>query len=610
MPSLAGALNRVSRRNAVAPIIEKLNSASRSNDGRAIVRIWDEHAADLNGNPAASTIAPIVQGWRTRNRTCDAFIALARQPGADVNALASAWTALERSGGHPEAEPYRPRMKVFNGRVAAWNAFQAVPRRATEDADEKLVAAWNEGLFAHWPEAERERVRVVQARQRLDLLARLRAAERGNLVVETSEQLIVAGCRQLPADYTPTANGGRNSPPTASPAWPACATCCGPPNNRTWRSPPRGATRSRRAESLASPAERQRAEVAATRKPLIAALRQIPAGAAPDERDRTILRLWKPELLDNCADVRGWQTAYADAMNRYKLLKKVRSSLLAGDDLAAVEGLGQKALAGYPLPSDWTDRVRTAKGAAGSTARLLQARRANDIESFAAIWDTATIRRSLDVLGSHRGQLDRWMPDLLARPGGGPALPRHGRPGVLRMLRGIEIRWSWPDVRFTETCHVVVRADDRSEPLYGRTVTRADYEKAGGRVLLHADPTWDGRRSRSLGRDRSGLPDRLDDATAIGRGFDGEVERCRLHRFHLTFFLPLSLYGRGGRGVRVNHARPLAHLTPNASRNGANRPLIPQDSNRIRRDPVAIAAWPEMRRGQIPPSATNRSVRS
>ena len=54
--------------------------------------------------------------------------------------------------------------------------------------------------------------------------------------------------------------------------------------------------------------------------------------------------------------------------------------------------------------------------------------------------------------------------------------------------------------------------------------------------------------------------------------------------------------GEGGEG---EPSRPLARLTPNASRNGANRPLIPQDSDRIRRDPVAIAAWPEIRRSQF-----------
>ena len=148
-------------------------------------------------------------------------------------------------------------------------------------------------------------------------------------------------------------------------------------------------------------------------------------------------------------------------------------------------------------------------------------------------------------LGSHRGQLDRSIPDLFARPGGGPALPRHGRPGVLSTPRGIEMRWSWPDVRFAEKWS---RHRPRRRPLraplwpHGK---RAPTRKAGGRVLLHADPTWDGCRSRSLGRDRSGY--RIDSATPLrfGHSFDSEVGRCRLHRFHLTFFLPLSLYGRG-----------------------------------------------------------------
>ena len=123
------------------------------------------------------------------------------------------------------------------------------------------------------------------------------------------------------------------------------------------------------AESLVTPAERQRAELAAERKPLILALRQIPSGIPADQRDKAVLKIWKPDVLDNCADVWPWKTAYAEAVSRYKVLKKVRTALVSGDDLAAVQGLGNKLLTNFPLPNDWNDKVKAAKTSAGTAQR-------------------------------------------------------------------------------------------------------------------------------------------------------------------------------------------------------------------------------------------------
>jgi hypothetical protein len=490
VPRLSEALASRTR-PANDPVFDKLRAAAAANAGRKLVALWDEHAALVGGHPSVAALAPVVAGWRTRNRLCDAFLAIARKPGADPTAIATAWAALDRAGGHPDAEPYRSALQPMAERLTAWVAYQLVPRDATESADLERLAAWREGLFAHWPEAERERPRIVQSRQRLELLARLRAVDRAGFLSESGEQQIVAGCRQLPPDYSPelaararlaverlTAlsrlrdllRGGEVSDLAVASAWDDLLRVGG--------------------EGLATPAERQRAELGLARKPLILALRQIPAGTPPDERDRAILKIWKSDLLDDCADVWPWKAAYGEAVARYKVLKKVRTALVSGDDLGAVAGLGNKLLSGFPLPDDWSDRVRTAKTSAGTAQRMLAALRTNDFRGFAAAFDAVALRRSVDLFVSHRPMIDDWLDDLLSGFGS-PQMPRHHRPGIHFTPRGPELRWTWPDVRITDRCRLTV-GDDADEPLFERTLTRRDYERSGGRVLLAFDRLWAG----------------------------------------------------------------------------------------------------------------------
>src|SRR5207253_1606536 len=157
----------------------------------------------VTGHPSVAALAPIVAGWRNRNRLCDAFLALVRSGSRQTSGTlvssttseAAAWTALERAGGHPDVESYR-------------------------------------GILQ--PIAER-----------LTALARLRDLVRGG---EVSDLAVAAAWENL------LRTGG---------------------------------------EALASPTDRQRAELSLARKPLILALRQIPAGIGPDERDRTLLKIWK-----------------------------------------------------------------------------------------------------------------------------------------------------------------------------------------------------------------------------------------------------------------------------------------------------------------------------
>ena len=161
VPRLAEALFSRSR-PANDPVFDKLRAAAAANAGRTLVTLWDENAALVAGHPSVAALTPIVAGWRNRNRLCDAFLALARKPGTDAGPSRWHGPRLDRAGGHPEAEAYRSGLQPVAERLVAWSAYQAVPRDATEHFDQQRLAAWREGVFAQWPDAERERPRIAK----------------------------------------------------------------------------------------------------------------------------------------------------------------------------------------------------------------------------------------------------------------------------------------------------------------------------------------------------------------------------------------------------------------------------------------------------------------
>ena len=119
--------------------------------------------------------AAAVNTWRQRLLACDLVLGMLQQSCPDAAALEAAWKRLESVGVPPEAEPYRAQVQQMLARQRAWAEFGKVPDELSEQADARLVAAWKEPLFAGWAEAERQRPRVEQARQRLSLLQRLPA---------------------------------------------------------------------------------------------------------------------------------------------------------------------------------------------------------------------------------------------------------------------------------------------------------------------------------------------------------------------------------------------------------------------------------------------------
>ena len=75
----------------------------------------------------------------------------------------------------------------------------------SEQADRQLVEAWNESLFTNFPPAEQQRQRIVDARQRVHLLDRLRhliQRSAGKISLSGEKGLAVTAAN-LPQGYQP-----------------------------------------------------------------------------------------------------------------------------------------------------------------------------------------------------------------------------------------------------------------------------------------------------------------------------------------------------------------------------------------------------------------------
>ena len=199
LPAAAGPAND--------PVFDKLRAAAAANAGRTLVALWDENAALVAGHPSVAALTPIVAGWRNRNRLCDAFLALARKPGADAGAVAVAWTALDRAGGHPEAEAYRQRIAA--GRRAARGVVRLSSRAARRDGAFRSAATLPRGAKACLPNG-----RTPSANGR-------------------GSRKLANGSNWSPGCGRSIAPASRPNP-ASSRSWPAAGNCR-PTMRRTWR---------------------------------------------------------------------------------------------------------------------------------------------------------------------------------------------------------------------------------------------------------------------------------------------------------------------------------------------------------------------------------------
>ncbi len=188
---------------ATAGLIDELARAEQKDPaGRALVALWDARARELQGIPEADAIGKKVDLWRKRIAAAAKVDQAVRTGGKEKEIFAS-WHALEKLGGHPDAEPHRGRAEQAAKCLKALEALAALPASEDESSDRTLLKTWgaNSKSLSGCAEANPflERARAAKGRQQhlLELKQRIEEADRG----QGSERAVIDAAGALPPRY-------------------------------------------------------------------------------------------------------------------------------------------------------------------------------------------------------------------------------------------------------------------------------------------------------------------------------------------------------------------------------------------------------------------------
>ncbi|MBA4186790.1 MAG: hypothetical protein C0467_02105 [Planctomycetaceae bacterium] len=180
-------------------ILDKLKAAvANPGDGKALVRLWNEHGFSIAGLPEAVAYQTEVTRWSARIDAANEFIKLFHAR-AHEKALAAAWEKVAAVGPHPDITPeQRARGELAEKRAPVLIALNAVPATASYKNDSALLAAWGDGsALVGSKEADGYITRVNLARDRLNKVATLQRAIEAADHEGGSELAVVDAARPL-----------------------------------------------------------------------------------------------------------------------------------------------------------------------------------------------------------------------------------------------------------------------------------------------------------------------------------------------------------------------------------------------------------------------------
>ena len=441
-------------------------------------------------------------------------------------------------------------------RQQAWTKFLRIPAEATEQADRQLVEAWNESLFANFPPAEQQRERIVGARQRVQLLDRLRhlVQHSAGRVSLSGEKGLAVTAANLPEGYQHGLQDRVDLARRRVRAFARLEKALKENTSETailaaWK-----AVVAANCEQFVSTDWGYRIGVAEERLPVFKALATITGDLPVDQRDQRILAVWKEKLMADCPEADKWRPLYQMAAVRREVLKRLQASVDAYDDDGMVQWGSKRCLATYPLPQPLAEAIAAARERLGRSEALLaalanaaegselaskapRAVQSTDIgpmgpmspmgpimvpdgegaapfgepaveppappPEFFAQFDARAVRAQAERFAPYEAILQQWLGSEvlpleklgLALAAGQPALSPMEQPeGSLRAT------WKWPEPRFSEQCILAVcptapKAGDDPEKLdahWRQCVSAAQWMADGPGRVIAIDKGWEG----------------------------------------------------------------------------------------------------------------------
>jgi hypothetical protein len=260
-------------------------------------------------------------------------------------------------------------------RQQAWVKFLKIPNELSENTDRQIVEAWNEALFANFAPAEQQRQRIVDARQHVQVIERLRhLMQRAAGAISLSGEKGLAGtAANLPHGYQHSLRervrlAKRRVKAFASLEKALNANASEQGIVEAWQ-----AVVAAQCEQFVSIEWGMRIAVAEERLSVFNALSKITSDLPPDERDRRILAVWKEKLMAGCVEADQWRPLYQMAAVRREVLKRLQASIEAHNDADIVLWGSKRCLAKYPLPAPQAEAISSARERLGRSESLLTA---------------------------------------------------------------------------------------------------------------------------------------------------------------------------------------------------------------------------------------------
>jgi len=389
-------------------------------------------------------------------------------------------------------------------RQEAWESFQKIPPQTSEENDRKLVDTWNEKMFAGFEPAERQRVRVAEARRRVTLLDRLyhMIQQSANKLMLAGEQGIVDMAGKLPQGYQYGLRArverakrcvgvlSRLESALANPLSEAAIVAA-------WRAAEEGQW-----GSLIRAAWRPRIETAEQRAPLLRQLHNMPENIPRRQRDQQILEIWQDDLLADCREAARWQEEYAAAAARKDVLARLQAAVENRDDAAINALLREPSLAGFPLPAEWAPAIKAARQGRKQAETLLAALRDGQKEALPELFDARVVRFDAQRFAPYNSVLRDFITTEVLSPEKLGLRPV--KRGALKREKGSEtayrVRWNWPESIAAEQCLLAICfgepvEEDKPDELtayYRASVDRESWEADGASLLVETQPDWAG----------------------------------------------------------------------------------------------------------------------
>ncbi len=504
-PAAANLLEAASHAAEVRPVLRVLASARQLQAWDKLKHTWLAYQHLLKGRPSAKVYEREAQKLLTVDRIREI---LARPP-IDDGALVEAWEYLEKLGGHTLAEPYRPLAQQAIGRLHGVAKLRELLLQAgptpTLASDKKIAAAVPletlQGMDPALP-----LVRQVQAvLDRLQYVKKVHELEKAGTV--EAETHIAGALKQLPKTYHEglirRAEQARKRVQIHRQLVKAVETGGGDEAIlRAWEL--LGRVRGR---VMASAELQRRVAQAEARLPLLEQLRAIPATADEAERERRVVELWNPELLDDCPEAEPWRGLYLRTSGRRVILKRIAQAVEAGDQAEAERLLADPALQGRDLPPQLAKelgelRAKVQHATLAKRQAIVNALLNNQRSTFVELFDAATVGEICRQFRHHQPLVYQWLESEIL-PASRIGFQADPEQAVTRDEQGnLKLVWTWPPPHVCHRCRLAIckspprpqATPDDVDAWYAVALEADQWNPdAGHQVPL--DPQWEGSRA-------------------------------------------------------------------------------------------------------------------